>query len=258
MTRAPACLALAALAIAGTALAQLPEPVFPVLREAATGQALAPLAQQSWGAEAEEPKEGPRNVVSDRSPEAPFADRTLPAGEFRARAGKGPAKLVLEYAGFEIEPIKRGDRDNWVVFNIALRCPFVESGKCLGESLPKTRFQVLFETRPDYTNSMKRTPVKVGGRERVLLTGTEVFEYDAVPEELMKFYLSFNAPANVETHQVRATLLYGEYTTAAPPTAKADAGESKSPGFLVKLLALLALAVAAFLGIKVLARKMSE
>ena len=196
--------------------------------------------------------------MSDKDPDAPFADRTLFAGEFRARPGKGPARLVLDYAGFETEPIKRGDRDNWIVFNIALKCPFVEGGKCLGERLPKTQFQNLFETRPDYVNSMKRTPVKVAGRERILLTGTEVFEYDAVPEELMKFFFSFNAPANVETHQVRATLLYGDFTTAAPQAAKADAGESKSPGFLLKLLIFVALAVAAFLGIKALARRMSE
>ncbi|MBK8323499.1 MAG: hypothetical protein IPL06_12345 [Betaproteobacteria bacterium] len=251
-------LALLLLVLPLPALAQLPDPLFPVLREATGGAPLVPIAQQTWGADAEEPKEGPRNLVSDKDPDAPFADRTLFAGEFRARPGKGPARLVLDYAGFETEPIKRGDRDNWIVFNIALKCPFVEGGKCLGERLPKTQFQNLFETRPDYVNSMKRTPVKVAGRERILLTGTEVFEYDAVPEELMKFFFSFNAPANVETHQVRATLLYGDFTTAAPQAAKADAGESKSPGFLLKLLIFVALAVAAFLGIKALARRMSE
>ena len=172
--------------------------------------------------------------------------------------GKGPAKLVLEYAGFETEPIKRGDRDNWVVFNIALRCPYVDGGRCVGETLPKTRFQNLFETRPDYANSMKRTAVKVAGRDRVLLTGLEVFEYDLVPEELMKVYFSFNAPANVETHEVRATLLYGEFTTAAPQAAAAGDGESKSPGFALKLLVFLVLSAGAFLGIRVLARRMSE
>ena len=256
MNRALACLLLAALS--GPAAAQLPEPIFPVLRDTATGNPIATLAQQVWDAQAEEPKDGPRNVVSGKDPEAPFADRTLFAGEFRARPGKGPAKLVLEYAGFETEPIKRGDRDNWVVFNIALRCPYVDGGRCVGETLPKTRFQNLFETRPDYANSMKRTPVKVAGRERVLLTGLEVFEYDLVPEELMKVYFSFNAPANVETHEVRATLLYGEFTTAAPQAAAAGDGESKSPGFALKLLVFLVLSAGAFLGIRALARRMSE
>jgi hypothetical protein len=248
---------LLALALPLVSSGQMPEPLFPVLRDAATGSPLTPLAQQSWGAEAEEPKEGPRNVVSDRNPEAPFADRTLFAGEFRARSGKGPVKLVLDYAGFETEPIKRGDRDNWIVFNIALKCPFVEGGRCVGERLPRTQYQNLFETRPDYLNSMKRTSVKVAGRDRVLLTGTEVFEYDAVSEELMKFYFSFNAPANVETHQVRATLLYGEFTTAAPQAAKPESAAA-GPGFLVKALLLVAFAIAAFLGLKALARKMNE
>lgn len=256
MSRPLARLALATLLFLSPAVAQLPEPLFPVLRDAG-GAPVKPVAQESWGAEAEEPKAGPRNLVSDKDPEAPFADRTLFLAEFRAGAGKGPAKLVLDYAGFETEPIRRGDRDNWVVFNVALRCPFVESRRCVGESLPKTRFQALFETRPEYNNSMKRTPVKEGGRERVLLTGQEVFEYDLVPDELMKLYLSFNAPANVETHRVRATLLFGEFTTAAPVAAKA-AAESKPMGFGLKAALLLAAAVAAFWGLKVLVRRMTE
>jgi hypothetical protein len=245
--------ALVALGLCLAAAAQLPEPLFPVLRDAATGNPVTPIAQNSWGAEAEEPKEGPRNVVNINDADAPFADRTHVAGEFRARAGKGPVKLVLEYAGFETEPIKRGDRDNWIVFNIALRCPFIEGGRCLGEQLPKSRFQNLFETRPDYANSMKRTPVKVAGVERVLLTGLEVFEYDVVPEEMMKFHFSFNAPANVETHQVRMTLLYGEFTTARPQAAKPEAAP-KGTGFLLKAGLLLAFAIAAFLGLRAFVR----
>ncbi len=257
MTPFRAASLLVALLFSLAAQAQLPEPLFPALRDPASGSPVTPLYQQDWGAEAEEPKEGPRNVVSSQDKDAPFADRTLALGEFRARSGKGPVKLVLEYAGFETAPIRHGDRDNWVVFNVALRCPFVESGRCVGETLPKTQFQKLFETRPDYANSMKRTAVKVAGRDRVLLTGVDVFEYDAVPDELMKFYFSFNAPANLETHRVRATLLYGEFTTAAPQAAKPPPAPG-GPGFLVKALLLVAFAIAAFLGLKALARRMSE
>ncbi len=252
---APAFAAVIVLALP-PAQAQISDPVFPVLRDA-NGAPLKPVAQESWGADSEEPKAGPRNLVSDKDPDAPFAERTLFLAEFRANAGKGPAKLILDYAGFETEPIRRGDRDNWVVFNVALRCPFVESRRCLGETLPKSRFQALFETRPEYTNSMKRTTVKEGGRERVLLTGQEVFEYDLVPEELMKLFLSFNAPANVETHRVRATLLFGDFSTAAPVAAKAEP-ESKGLGFAAKAALLLAGALAAFWGLKVLVRRMSE
>ena len=206
--------------------------LFPTLYPVDKAKPLEIIAEKIWTAADEEPKDG-HNVISNEkyhNPDhLPLGQGTRYIATFKPESGKGPVKLILDYAG-KAETLGKYPDDGAVVVNVALICP---------ESPELTNCQRSLGTQSwtqDTTYPFYRDTPSQDSKKPALYTSHSHLEYDFAPNKPVTIAISFNAPAYATTHQLKTTLIYGDYATTPPPLFKAGQGYLKIGKFARSLI----------------------
>jgi hypothetical protein len=194
--------------------------IFPKLYPADKTKPIEIITEKIWTAADEEPKDG-QNVISNEkyhNPDhLPLGQGTRYIATFKPEAGKGPVKLILDYAG-TAETLTKHPDDGVVMVNVALICPeSPELTNCL-------RSQGQHSWTQDMTYPFYRARPSQDSKKPFLYTSHSYLEYDFAPDKPVTIAISFNAPAYATTHQLKTTLIYGDYALTPQPTFKLDGG----------------------------------
>ena len=215
MNRIAWCLLVAAMAVR----AETPAGLFPDIHPTASGAPPEIVLQREFTASDEQPKDA-RNVISNatvRNPEnLPLGPNSRVIGTFEARPGKGPAKLVLDWAGFEVAKPEPGSRDATVVVNVFFACEGTRDYCGSRDPARPAESQKLFflPSGRDAEEAMREAVVD--GKPRRVHVEHGVLANEIPPGRAITLHVAFNSPAHVQTYRLRTTLLYGDFGTAAP------------------------------------------
>jgi hypothetical protein len=199
----------------------------PKLYSADKTKPLEIIAEKIWTAADEEPKDG-HNVISNEkyhNPDhLPLGQGTRYIATITPQADKGAVKLILDYAGTAESMAKHPD-NGVVVVNVALICPeSPELDDCQRSKGAHSWTQDM--TYPFYQNKPSQDSQKPA-----LYTSHSYLEYDFAPNKPVTIAISFNAPAYATTHQLKTTLIYGDYALTPPPMFKMGQGYLKIGNF---------------------------
>jgi hypothetical protein len=199
------------------------ESIFPKLYPVDKNKTLEIIAEKIWNATDEEPKDG-HNVISNEkyhNPEhLPLGQGTRYIATFTPQADKGPVKLILDYAG-TAETLAKHPDNGAVVVNVALICPqSPELDYC-------QRSKGIHSWTQDMTYPFYQNKHNENGQKPALYTSHSYLEYDFAPNKPVTIAISFNAPAYATTHQLKTTLIYGDYALTPPPMFKMGQGYLK-------------------------------
>lgn len=194
--------------------------LFPKIYPVNKNQPIEIIAEKTWTANDEEPKDG-HNVISNEkyhNPDhLPLGLGTRYVATIKPQAGKGLVKLILDYAGTAENLAKHPD-DGVVVVNVALICPeSPELTNCL-------RSQGSHSWTQDMTYPFYRDKPSQDNKKPALYTSHSYLEYDFAPDKPVTIAISFNAPSYATTQQLKTTLIYGDYALAPPPMFKLGGG----------------------------------
>jgi hypothetical protein len=226
-------------------LVQAENDISPKLYPADKAKPIEIIAEKIWTAADEEPKNG-HNVISNEKYHNP---NHLPLGQgtryniatFKPEASKGPVKLILDYAGTAENLAKNPDK-GVVVVNVALICPeSPELDYC-------QRSRRIHSWTQDITYPFYRDKPSQDSQKPALYTSHSYLEYDFAPNKPITIAISFNAPAYANTHQLKTTLIYGDYALTPPPMFKIGGGYI-GIGKIGKSIAIFALLALLFLWI---------
>lgn len=208
------------------------ESVFPTLYPTDKTKPIEIIAEKIWTAADEEPKDG-HNVISNEkyhNPDhLPLGQGTRYIATFTPQAGKGLVKLILDYAGMA-ETLSKYPDGGAVVVNVALICP---------QSPELTDCQRSIGTHSwtqDISYPFYRGKPNENDKKPTFYTSHSYLEYDFAPNKPVTIAISFNAPAYATTHQLKTTLIYGDYALTPPPLFKAGQGYLKIGKFARSLI----------------------
>ncbi|MGZ5081344.1 MAG: hypothetical protein ACXWHZ_18485 [Usitatibacter sp.] len=206
------------LLVAFAAHAEPATEVFPELY-ARAGQAPPEiLVRRELTAADEQPKDA-RNVISNatvQNPQRlPLGPNSRVIGTFTPQPDKGPVKLVLDWAGYETAKPAAG-ADSKVVVNVFFACE--GTNDFCGDTSPSRRIesQKIFFVSPMLDEKTSAREVVIDGKPKAVFIGHDVLANDIPAGRPVAVHLSFNAPPHIETHRLRATLLYGDFSTQRP------------------------------------------
>ena len=193
--------------------------VFPELY-ARAGQAPPEiLVQHELTAADEQPKDA-RNVISNatvHNPQRlPLGPNSRVIGTFTPQPEKGPAKLVLDWAGYEIAKPAPGSQDGHVVINIFFACE--GTNDFCGDTSPSRYVdsQKIFFVPPILDERTPSRQAVIDGKPKAVFVAHGELANVIPAGGPVTVHIAFNSPAHFETHRLRATLLYGDYTTQRP------------------------------------------
>lgn len=223
----------------GLALAE--ESIFSSLYSANKNKPIEIIAEKIWTEQDEVPKDA-RNVISDEkyhNPDhLPLGESTRYIATITPQAGKGTVKLALDYAGET-----NNTKDSDILVSVAFECP--ESSKMSDCLQSNTKFlddhKVMYpfsQINSEYSINEKdnSTEVIINGQKTKLFLSHSFLEYDFPPNKPITIAISFSASEDTKTHQLRTTLLYGDYATSPPPLFKAGQGYLKIGKFARSLI----------------------
>ena len=206
--------------------------LFPKIFPTSKDKKIEIIAQKTWTAADEEPKDG-HNVISNEkyhNPDnLPLGQGTRYIATFKPEAGKGAVKLIIDYAG-KAETLGKYPDQGAVVVNVALICPeSAELTNCL-------RTMGTHSWTQDITYPFYRDKPSQDSKKPALYTSHSYLEYDFAPNKPVTIAISFNAPAYATTHQLKTTLIYGDYALTPPPLFKTGQGYLKIGKFARSLI----------------------
>jgi hypothetical protein len=193
--------------------------VFPELYPVAGKPPPEIVLQREFTAADEQPKDA-RNVISNATVQNP---RNLPLGPnsrvigtFTPQADKGAVKLVLDWAGYKAAKPADGSTDGKVVVNVFFACE--GTADFCGDTSPSRQVysQAIFFVPPSADGRTTSREAVIDGKARTVFVAHGEL-VNAIPAgRAVTVHISFNSPAHFETYRVRATLLYGAYSTQGP------------------------------------------
>jgi len=207
------CLLLAASA----ARAQSPEGLFPELYGVPGREPPQIVARHELTAADEQPKDA-RNVISNetvKNPDhLPLGPNSRIVATFTSQPGKGPLKVVLDWAGYEVGT-PEGPRDGMVVANLFFACEGTNDRCGPDGRTGRTEVQEIFYV-PPIQDRTAVGEVVIDGKPRKIFVGHGELVNDVPADLRVAVHLSFNSPRHFETYRLRTTLVYGDYTTQRP------------------------------------------
>ena len=192
-----ACLCLLLQGLSGRVMGA--EELFPSLYGTNPAKPLQVLVDQTWGREAQ----GREEFNSD--PERPFGDSTLFLGTTVPTASQGPLKLVLDYAALE-HGASSSLKDQNVRIYAVFRYPEFAGHQAQAAESRELRL----------SGSLTRRDMVIGGRAQTLQVEHSEQAYDLRPDTPVSVYLNVVGPSRLETHQLRARLVAGEFSLKKP------------------------------------------
>lgn len=193
--------------------------VFPELHARAGRAPPDILVQREFTAADEQPKDA-RNVISNatvQNPQKlPLGPNSRVIGTFTPQPDKGRLKIVLDWAGYEIAKPPAGSRDGTVVVNIFFACE--GTNDFCGDTSPSRHIesQKLFFVPPILDEKTASREVVIDGKPKAVFLGHGELVNVIPAGQAVAVHISFNSPPHIETYRLRATLLYGEYSTERP------------------------------------------
>lgn len=158
----------------------------------------------------------PREVTGTPK-DLPRSSRHLKLGSFKHDAGKGPVTLVIDYAGYLINP----SNDAEATVSIGIECPETPNG-C---SYPIDKSALPFRTA-----FMAKQEVTTATGKRAVVVGRESHSYLLPPNATVEVRVSLLEPKNLEPLELKARLIYGEYDRRGLP------GQPTKSGLLWKII----------------------
>jgi len=174
------------------------------------------IVQRELTAADEQPKDA-RNVISNatvQNPQPlPLGPNSRVIGTFTPHSGKGPVVVVLDWAGFEIAKPAAWSSDGNVVVNIFFACE--GTNDFCGDTSPSRRVesQKIFSVPAIADEKTASREVVIDGKPKAVFVVHGALANDIPAGRAVTVHIAFNSPAHIETHRLRATLLYGSYST---------------------------------------------
>ncbi len=231
-----------ALLIASSHADTSPDDPLPTLYSQNPQQPIEIVAERRWTMADEEPKDA-RNVISNakvQNPQRlPLGPSTRYVASFRSQDGKGPLKLVLDYAGHPVEKSSNPD-DRMIVVNVHLDCPEAKA-PCLRSIVQDSWFQQIFFIDPSESGVTSQPALAPDGRKIDRYLAHAHLAYDLVPDTPITLAISFSSPRHFATEQLRTTLLYGDDGTQPLPRGPLGinlVGQVAAAAALILLIAL--------------------
>jgi hypothetical protein len=193
--------------------------IFPELHPAAGVAPPEIVMQREFTMADEQPKDA-RNVISNATVQNPgslaLGPNSRVIGTFTPQADKGPVKLVLDWAGYKATQPADGSTDGKVVVNAFFACEGT-SDFC-GDTGPSrhVEYQAIFFVPPSADGRTTSREAVVDGKSRTVYVAHGELVNMIPAERAVTVHISFNSPAHFATHRLRATLLYGTYSTQGP------------------------------------------
>lgn len=158
-------------------------------------------AEKMWSAD--EIQIQPREVTGTPK-DLPRSSRELKVASFIHKAGSGPVTLVIDYAGFLINP--SGAAEGAV--SIAIECPETRDGCSYPINKSVLPFQSAF---------MAKQEVETPSGKRTVVVGRDAHSYTLPPDARVDVRVALMEPTNLEPLGLKARLIYGEYDRRALP-----------------------------------------
>lgn len=173
------------------------------------------LADKDWGES--QIRIQPRNVTGTPA-DLPRSSRQLKLEPIKLDSGMGPATLVVDLAGYLIDP----SDDAEAALRIDIECPEAPNG---------CAYPILKSVLPFRSAFMARQEVPVASGKRTVVVGRESHAYTLPADTPVEFRVALLEPKNLEPLELTTRLIYGEYERRALP------GQTTRSGLLWKIIA---------------------
>lgn len=134
----------------------------------------------------------------------PRSSHRLPLGSFRYDGADGPVTLVVDYAGYLVDPSRNAD----AAVKIGIECPRSAQGCAYPLTKSVLPFQAAF---------MARQEVSTAAGKRTVVVGRESHSYVFAPDSLVQMDLTLLEPSNLQPLELKARVIFGEYDRRALP-----------------------------------------